>query len=63
MKLFKIRGRHMRTNKPAGVVITFWLGAQSEEEALKLCKEKNIIEIESIEDDTHSSPWAKEKKK
>lgn len=53
----------MRTNKPAGVVITFWLGAQSEEEALKLCKEKNIIEIESIEDDTHSSPWAKEKKK
>jgi hypothetical protein len=62
MKLFKIRGRDMRAHKPKGVVITFWLGADSEEEALKICEKKNIIEIEGIEDDTFTNPWAKERK-
>jgi|TARA_Y100000296_G_C5163094_1_gene253011 hypothetical protein len=62
MKLFKIRGRDMRAHKPKGVVITFWLGADSEEEALKMCEKKNVIEIESIEDDTFTSPWTKERK-
>jgi hypothetical protein len=62
MKLFKIRGRHMHAHKPKGVVITFWLGADSEKQALKMCEKKNIIEIESIEDDTFTSPWAKERK-
>ena len=52
----------MRAHKPKGVVITFWLGAASEEEALKICEKKNMIEIESIEDDTFTSPWAEERK-
>ncbi len=52
----------MRAHKPKGVVITFWLGADSEEEALKMCEKKNVIEIESIEDDTFTSPWTKERK-
>ena len=52
----------MRAHKPKGVVITFWLGADSAEEALKMCEKKNMIEIESIEDDTFTSPWAKERK-
>ena len=52
----------MRVHKPKGVVITFWLGAKSKEEALKNCEEKGIIDIESIEDDTETHPWIKEKK-
>tara|TARA_R110002020_G_scaffold37239_18_gene112613 strand:+ start:3006 stop:3197 length:192 start_codon:yes stop_codon:yes gene_type:complete len=59
-KLFKIRGRDTRVWKPEGRVITFWLGADSEEEALKNCEEKGIIDIESIIDDTETNPWAKE---
>ena len=51
----------MRVWKPEGRVITFWLGADSEEEALKVCKERSIIEIESIIDDTFTHPWIGEK--
>lgn len=51
----------MRIWKPDGRVITFWLGAASEEEALKSCEEKDIIDIESITDDTETHPWVKEK--
>jgi hypothetical protein len=61
MKLFKITGRDMRIHKPKGFVITFWLGADSKEKALTKCEELNIIDIESIEDDTDTNPWAKEK--
>ena len=60
MKFFKITGRDMRAQKPKGIIITFWLGAESKEKALKMCEEKGIMEIESIEDDTGSHPWAKE---
>jgi hypothetical protein len=60
-KLFKITGRDMKIWKPDGRVITFWLGADSEKEALKSCEEKGIIDIESIIDDTETNPWAKEK--
>jgi hypothetical protein len=62
MKLFKIRGRDIRAHKPKGVVITFWLGAETQEKALKMCEEKGIIEIESIEDDTETHQWAEGKK-
>ena len=61
-KLFKIRGRDTRIHKPKGFVLTFWLGADAKEKALKLCEEKGIIDIESIEDDTETNPWAQEKK-
>ena len=50
----------MRIHKPKGVVLTFWLGAESKEKALTRCEELNIIDIESIEDDTKTSPWAQE---
>ena len=52
----------MRAHKPKGVIITFWLGADSAEEAVKICEKKNMTEIESIEDDTFTNPWAKERK-
>ena len=52
----------MRAHKPKGVVITFWLGAETQEKALKMCEEKGIIEIESIEDDTETHQWAEGKK-
>ncbi len=61
-KFFKITGRHTRVWKPDGRVITFWLGAETEEEALKMCEEKGIIDIESIIDDTHTHPWIGEEK-
>ena len=51
----------MRIWKPDGFVITFWLAAASEEEALKSCEKKGIIDIESIIDDTETNPWAKER--
>ena len=51
----------MRVHKPHGVVLTFWLGADSKEKALTRCAELAIIDIESIEDDTDTHPWAKEK--
>ena len=60
MPFYKIRARDMRIHKPEGLVITFWLGAESEKKALQSCKEKGIIDIESIEDDTETNPWAKE---
>ena len=50
----------MRVLKPKGFVLTFWLGAESKEKALTRCEELNIIDIESIEDDTDTHPWAKE---
>ena len=53
MKLFKIKGRDMRAHQP-------WLGAKNKKKALQRCKELNIIDIESIEDDTKTSPWAQE---
>jgi hypothetical protein len=56
-KFFKITGRDTRICKPDGQVITFWLGAETEEEALKMCEEKGIIDIESIIDDTYTHPW------
>jgi len=60
MKLFKIKGRDMRVHQPEGFVLTFWLGAKNKKKALQRCKELNIIDIESIEDDTKTSPWAQE---
>jgi len=60
MKFFKITGRHMKIHKPDGFVLTFWLGAESKEKALKICEEKSIIDIESIEDDTDTHPWIQE---
>tara|TARA_R100000008_G_C3574059_1_gene164039 strand:+ start:401 stop:592 length:192 start_codon:yes stop_codon:yes gene_type:complete len=60
-KFFKITGRDTRIWKPDGRVITFWLAADSEKEALKSCEEKGIIDIESIIDDTETNPWAKER--
>ena len=51
----------MKIWKPDGCVITFWLGADSKEEALKSCEEKDKIDIESIIDDTETNPWAKER--
>jgi len=56
-KFFKITGRCMQIFKPEGRIITFWLGAETEKEALKMCAEKGIIDIESITDDTFSHPW------
>ena len=47
----------MRVWKPDGRVITFWLGADSKEKALTRCEELDIIDIESIEDDTFTHPW------
>jgi len=61
-KLFKIRGRDMRIWKPEGRIITFWLGADSKEKALTRCQELDIIDIESIEDDTFTHPWAQGEK-
>jgi hypothetical protein len=61
-KLFKIRARDMRIHKPEGFVLTFWLGAETEEDALKICEEKGIIDVESIIDDTETNPWAGENK-
>ena len=52
----------MKVHKPRGFVLTFWLGADSKEKALTRCEELNIIDIESIEDDTETHPWVKEKK-
>jgi len=60
-KFFKIKGRHMRIWKPEGRVITFWLAAETEEEVLEMCEKKDIIDIEEVIDDTHTSPWAKER--
>jgi len=60
-KFFKITGRDTRIWKPDGLVITFWLGAETEEEALNICEEKGIIDIENIIDDTHTHPWIGEK--
>jgi hypothetical protein len=60
MKLFKIKGRDMRAHQPEGIVLTFWLGAKNKKKALQRCKELNIIDIESIEDDTKTSLWAQE---
>jgi|TARA_R110001583_G_scaffold15538_1_gene63949 hypothetical protein len=59
-KFFKITARDTRIHKPKGFVLTFWLGADSKKEALKICKERGIIDIESIEDDTLTHPWVKE---
>ena len=42
------------------MVITFWLGADSEKEALTMCADKGIVEIESIEDATNTHPWKDE---
>jgi hypothetical protein len=61
-KFFKITGRDTRLRKPDGFVITFWLGADTEEEALKICQEKGIIDIQSIIDDTDTHPWIGENK-
>ena len=60
MPFYKIRARDTRIHKPEGLVITFWLSAESEEKALQTCEEKGIIDIESIKDDTKTNPWAKE---
>jgi hypothetical protein len=60
-KLFKIRGRDTRIWKPDGRVITFWLAAETEERALKMCEERGIIDVESVVDDTLTNPWVKEK--
>jgi hypothetical protein len=62
-KFFKITGRNMNAHKPHGCILTFWLGADSEEEALKSCEEQGIIEIESIIDDTYTHPWIEGKVK
>ena len=51
----------MKVWKPDGRVITFWLGAETEKEALKMCEEKEIVDIENIIDDTHTHPWIGEK--
>ena len=59
-KFFKITGRDMRIHKPDGFVLTFWLGAESKEKALKICEERDIIDIKSIEDDTNTHPWTQE---
>tara|TARA_R100001163_G_C5011078_1_gene156974 strand:+ start:334 stop:525 length:192 start_codon:yes stop_codon:yes gene_type:complete len=60
-KFFKITGRHTQIFKPEGKVITFWLAADSESNALKMCEDKGIIDIQKIEDDSDSHPWATEK--
>ena len=57
-KFFKITGLDTRIWKPDGRVITFWLSATNKKEALKMCEEKGIIDIESIEDDTNTHPWS-----
>ena len=51
----------MRIWKPNGLVITFWLGADSKEKALTRCAELDIIDIESIKDETLTHPWREEK--
>ena len=57
MKLFKITARHTKVNVPDGRVITCWLGAKTEEDAVTMCEEKGIIDIESIIDDTETHPF------
>tara|TARA_R100000008_G_scaffold41163_1_gene23707 strand:- start:472 stop:633 length:162 start_codon:yes stop_codon:yes gene_type:complete len=50
----------MRIHKPDGAVITFWLAAETEEDALKACEERGMVDIEKIIDDTESHPWVGE---
>ena len=48
----------MRAHKPKGVVITFWLGAASEEEALKLAEKRDDkMFISSNNGDTAEDVW------
>jgi len=62
MKLFKITGRHTQVKTPDGVVLTCWLGAETKEDALTLCAEKGIVDIECIIDDTNTNPFLEGKK-
>tara|TARA_R110000824_G_scaffold137783_6_gene302475 strand:+ start:562 stop:756 length:195 start_codon:yes stop_codon:yes gene_type:complete len=62
VKLFKITGRHTQVKTPDGVVLTCWLGAKTKEDALTLCAEKGIIDIECIIDDTNTNPFLEGKK-
>jgi len=59
-RFFRITGRDMRIHKPDGAVITFWLAAETEEDALKACEERGMVDIEKIIDDTESHPWVGE---
>ena len=45
---FHIRARDMNIFKPDGLVIEFWLYAESEDKLRELLKEKNIKDIEWI---------------
>lgn len=63
MKLFRITARHTAVNAPDGRVLTCWLSADSEENALTMCAEKGIVEVESIVDDTDTHPFGEKKEK
>jgi hypothetical protein len=63
MKMFKIIARHTQVRAPDGVVLTCWLGAETKENALTMCAEKGIIDIESIVDDTDTHPFGEKKEK
>lgn len=63
MKMFKITARHTQVRAPEGVVLTCWLGAETKENALTMCAEKGIIDIESIVDDTDAHPFGEKKEK
>lgn len=63
MKMFKITACHTQIRAPDGVVLTCWLGAETKENALTMCAEKGIIDIESIIDDTDTHPFGEKEEK
>ena len=50
-KWFRITGRDMRIHQPDGFVLSFWLGAETEELARERCAELDIRDIEMIKED------------
>jgi len=54
---YHIKAKDVNIDKPNGMVISFWLSANSREELDVLLKNKNITEIEWIKQET--PPFAK----
>ena len=48
---YRIRGKDMKINKPQGMVIEFWLYADTKTKLDKLLSEKQITEIEWIREE------------
>ena len=45
---YRIRGKDMKINKPHGMMIEFWLYADTKDKLDKLLSEKQVTEIEWI---------------